>query len=57
MRLWVKDPLAACVVTNFKKKSFPLFMWEYKYASDMQIAVRLTHYVCWKCEFSYGKKL
>ena len=62
MRLWVKVPLAACVATNLKKKkkkkeSFPLFMWKYKYALDMQIVVRLTHYVCWKCKFSYGKKL
>ena len=57
MRLWVKVPLTACVVTNLKKKSFPLFMWKYKYALDMQIVVRLTHYVCWKCKFSYGKKL
>ena len=52
MRLWVKVPLAACVATNLKKKkkkkkeSFPLFMWKYKYALDMQIAMRLTHYVC-----------
>ena len=57
MRLWVKVPLTACVVTNLKKKSFPLFMWKYRYALDMQIAIRLTHYVCWKCKFSYGKKL
>ena len=32
-------------------------MWKYRYALDMQIAMRLTHYVCWKCKFSYGKKL